>query len=160
MSTCTDHINDAEIIPYMATYTDDDKNTELMTYNHLPYHHTPRTREYLEAKKLKEIYWMIDYRLPEDIARKIMREYLLPRHVIQTIVAVEEDDFWTMHYIWQENGVCNFLKPPGYTIKISNYEFKLFWYSWLRFFSTFDTYYDLEHSRCLYCLCLLKIFYA
>ena len=113
MSTCPDHINDAEIITYMADYTDEDKNTDLMTYIHLPYYHTPRTREYLEAKKLKEIYWMLDYRLPEDIARKIMREYLLPRHVIQTIVAVEEDDFWTMHYIWSENGVCNFLKPPG-----------------------------------------------
>jgi hypothetical protein len=111
MSTCPDHINDAEIIPYMATYADNDKNKEIMPYYHLPYYHTLRTRQYLEAKKLKEIYWMIDYRLPCDIARKIMREYLFPRHVIQTIVAVEEDDFWTMHYIWQENGVCNFLKP-------------------------------------------------
>ena len=83
----------------------------------MPFYHTPRTRQFLEAKNLKEIYWMIDYRLPCDISRKIMREYLFSRYVIQTIVAVEEDDFWTMHYIWQENGVCNFLKPPGAPLK-------------------------------------------
>jgi hypothetical protein len=55
---------------------------------------------------------MTDYRLPCDIARKIMREYLFPRHIIQTIAAVEEDNFWTMHYIWQENRMCKFLSPP------------------------------------------------
>jgi hypothetical protein len=59
----------------------------------MPFYHTPRVRQYLEAKKVKEIYWMIDYRLPCDIARKNMREYLFPRDIIQTIVAVEEDDF-------------------------------------------------------------------
>ena len=47
---------------------------------------------------------MLDYQLPCDIARKIIRDYFFP---------VEEDDFWTMHYIWTENNTFNFLKPPG-----------------------------------------------
>jgi hypothetical protein len=63
-----------------------------------------RHKNFLEAKRLKGIYWLINYRLPCDVARKIYREYLFPRDVILTIAAVEEDDFWTMHYIWQENG--------------------------------------------------------
>jgi hypothetical protein len=92
----------------MPTYPSHTNNTAIT-----PFYHTPRTRQFLEAKKLKEIYWMVDYRLPCDIARKIMRKYLFPRDIIQTIVAVEEDDFWTMHSIWQGNGTCNFLKPPG-----------------------------------------------
>ena len=78
-----------------------------------PYYLELRHREFLEAKRLKGIYWLINYRLPCDVARKIYREYLFPRDVILTIAAVEEDDFWTMHYIWQENGSCKFLSPPG-----------------------------------------------
>jgi hypothetical protein len=72
-----------------------------------------RHKEFLECNRLKGIYWLINYRLPCDVARKIYREYLFPRDVILTIATVEEDDFWTMHYIWQENGKCKFLSPPG-----------------------------------------------
>ena len=72
-----------------------------------------RPEEYVQAKKLKDIYWMLDYRLPCDIARKIMRDYLFSRDIIHTNEAVEEDDFWTMHNIWTENNTYRYLKPPG-----------------------------------------------
>ena len=54
-----------------------------------PYYLELRQREFFEAKRLKGIYWMINYRLPCDVARKIFREYLFPRDVILTIAAVE-----------------------------------------------------------------------
>ena len=53
-----------------------------------------RSEDYMQAKKLKDIYWMLDYRLPCDIARKIIRDYLFPRDIIQSIEVVEEDDFF------------------------------------------------------------------
>ena len=74
-------------------------NNTLVPY----YRALVRPEEYVQAKKLKDIYWMLDYRLPCDIARKICRDYLFPRDIIQSIEQVEEDDFWTLHYIWQEN---------------------------------------------------------
>ena len=79
--------------------------------------------DYVQAKKLKDIYWMLDYRLPCDIARKITRDYLFPRDIIQSIEQVEEDDFWTLHYIWQENGAVGYLKPEGASRKYRIHDF-------------------------------------
>ena len=76
-----------------------------------------RAEDYVQAKKLKDIYWMLDYRLPCDIARKIIRDYLFPRDIIRTIEAVEEDNFWTMQYIWIENNTFKYLTPAGTPLK-------------------------------------------
>ena len=89
--------------------TQKNNNTSVVPF----YRALGRAEDYVQAKKLKDIYWMLDYRLPCDIARKIIRDYLFPRDIIRTIEAVEEDNFWTMQYIWTENNTFKYLTPPG-----------------------------------------------
>ena len=99
--------------------TQKNNNTSVVPF----YRALGRAEDYGQAKKLKDIYWMLDYRLPCDIARKITRDYLFPRDIIQSIEQVEEDDFWTLHYIWHENGVVGYLKPEGASRKYRIHDF-------------------------------------
>ena len=95
----------------------------------IPFYRPPRSVEYLRCKKINDIYFMVNYRLPEDIARKIIREYLFPDVIklIHTIIQQEDDDFWFMHYLWQDNNRVNYLRPAGsskkYVMDLTNFGF-------------------------------------